>query len=188
MLCLQDLRPDTKMVETCIPLCKECMALTIGDKIMDYLSKDFPSDPQHHSGPPELMVEWQKWDTIPSLSNLTAAADAGCQFCAFLLVFILRCCDKYVFSDQLYCEKDFEDAQMSVKIDQVRYVREHDPNVIGYLGSTRQDHRRLVGLAADIRIYSRNSQEEFCYTTAWFPLSSEDGTLNQIVKMFHSSL
>lgn len=154
-------------------LCKDCLALTINDRILDCVSEDLPSTSPTQ---PELTVGCNKNDILPGLPRLAAAADAGCQFCAFLLVFVsnfhLQC-----FEDLDACRNfgkgDAENSQLSVVIDRIRYFRDHDQEVTGFAGHSPQSG--LVGVAADVHIYPESSQEHKLSTTAWFPLRAKDG-------------
>jgi hypothetical protein len=173
--------PRPRMADAYIPLCVDCMALTIDDRIIDHVSKDllYTSNAECQDQP-ELMIECQKQDILPSLPNLSAAAEAGCQFCAFLLVFVVKCCLRYsvaVRSVEFSDEEDFKTTQISVKIDRIRYIRKHDPEVAGFADHFPQTG--IIGLAADVCIYDENSQEPLLKTTAWLPLSAKTGRLSQ---------
>ncbi|KAH7006988.1 heterokaryon incompatibility protein-domain-containing protein [Ilyonectria destructans] len=159
-------------------LCKHCTALTINDRILDHLSEDPPYTSEATSREqPELIINCNKTDTLPDLPKLAAAADAGCQFCAFLLVFVSNFhlqCFEYFDASGSFEEGDPESFQLSVTIDGIRYFRDHDPNVAGFASHSPQTG--LVGLAADVHIYHEKSQEHVLSNTAWFPLRAKDAS------------
>lgn len=158
-------------------LCKDCTALAINDRILDHISEDLPytSDVTSREQP-ELIINCNKKDTLPDLPKLAAAADSGCQFCAFLLVFVsnfhMRCFEHFDASGR-FEKGDPERLQLSVTIDGIRYFRDHDPEVAGFADHYHQTG--LVGLAADVHIYHEKFQENVLSNTAWFPLRAKDG-------------
>lgn len=162
-----------RMAENNILLCEDCMALAINDRIIDHISEDLPQMREFQEQP-ELEIDCRKYDTLPQLPKLAAAADEGCQFCAFLMVFILNCYCQLLDSniDRTSDESTFDSLQLSVTIDRIRYIRENDPIVAGFV--TQHAQAGIIGLAADIHIYHEELDKQLFHTTSWLPVRAND--------------
>lgn len=163
------------MAENKVFLCKDCKALAIGDRIIDHVSEDLPQIPsQEFQEQPELEIHCRKYDGLPNLPNLAAAVNEGCQFCAFLMVFVLNCyCQLLDFiTDGVSDEESLESLELSVTINRIRYIRENDAIVAGFV--TPRAQSGIIGLAADIHIYREEPKEQLFQTTAWFPVRAND--------------
>ncbi|UKZ77932.1 hypothetical protein TrVFT333_005664 [Trichoderma virens FT-333] len=149
------------------------MALAINDRIIDHISEDLLHIPEREfQEQPELEVDCRKYDALPKLPNLAAAADEGCQFCAFLMVFVLNCYYQLLDSNTDGTSDESESSQLSATIDKIRYVRENDPNVAGFV--TRHAQTGIIGLAANVHIYHEELEEQLFHTTVWLPVRAND--------------
>lgn len=89
-----------------------------------------------------------------------------------------------VFVSNCYCQlqdsntdgvsdkANYERPQLSVTIDSIRYIRDNDPNVAGFI--TRYAQSGIVGLAANVYVYDEKLEEQLFRTTVWLPVRAND--------------
>ncbi|SCO58685.1 uncharacterized protein FFMR_15841 [Fusarium fujikuroi] len=151
-------------------LCKDCLALTINDQILDAFLEDLPCDSETESQN-GLEIKYTKTDELPDLPELASAASAGCQFCEFFLRFFSNGYLQYLKN------LDKQSPKLSVTIEKIRYFQDNDHEATGFLSHTAPIN--LIGLAVDLHINHHTSQECIFKDTLWFPLRAKDASFHR---------